>query len=597
VGQFVRTLTEMEISVEMCLAGRDLTEPRPSPDGTLVAFVARWGNSTAICLVPITGGPERILTTDPAPSPGRGLSGGCFDWMPDGSGIVYCGRDGNLWLQPMPGGAARPISDFDDGRTIEAPSLAPDGSFVAAVVDQAELWRWFFEAERSAERLDDGSADFVFDPYITPCGGTVLWTAWNVPDMAWDAARVQRLVLDGSLRDEFEPPGALQQPRTMPNGTGIAVRDDTGWLNVWLGDRPLVDEPFEHADPTWGMGQRSYAASPDGSLVAFTRNERGFGRLCVADVDTGEVREVGRGVHGQLGWRGERLTAIRTGARTPTQIVTYDTESWERSTLAVGPVAGWEAAGLPEPELIEVERDGVSLHARRYVAGHGRTLCWIHGGPTDQWQVEFMPRIAYWCSQGWDVLVPDPRGTTGHGRDYQQALRGGWGRLDVDDTAAILRSSHEVGHSSAERTVMIGGSSGGLTALGVLGLHAGLAAAGVVLYPVTDLAVLADKSHRFEAHYTLSLVGPLDDVELYSQRSPLSYCDRIDVPLLVLHGDADPVVPLSSTHDLVDRMRAADRQVELVVMEGEGHGFRDPANKRIEYERIGRFLVSVASDR
>ena len=588
-----RTLGVMEISVDMCLAGRDLTEPRQSPDGTLVAFVVRWGSSAAISVVPVTGGPERIVTTEPSPSPGRGLGGGCYDWIPDGSGVVYVGRDGNLWLQPMPGGASTRITDLDEGRNGEAPAIAPDGSFVVAVVDQAELWRWFLDGDRAPERLDDGSADFVFDPFVTPCGSTVLWTAWNVPDMPWDAARAQRLVLESGERDEFRPRGALQQPRTLPDGTGIGVRDDTGWLNIWLGDEPLVDEAYEHAGPTWGMGQRSYAVSPDGSKVAFTRNEGGFGRLCVVEVDTLQVADVARGVHGQLDWVGEHLTAIRTGARTPTQIVSYRTDSWARTTLAVGPVAGWDTADLPEPEPIEVQRDGVTLHARRYVAGNGRTLCWIHGGPTDQWPVEFMPRISYWWSQGWDVLVPDPRGTTGHGRSYQQALLGEWGRLDVDDTAAILRHSHDAEWSSPECTAMMGSSSGGLTALGVLGLHPGLAAVGVVLYPVADLAVLSAESHRFEAHYTLSLVGPLADVELYAERSPLSYCDRIDVPLLVMHGDADPVVPLSSTLELVERIRAAGGDVELIIMEGEGHGFRDPINKRADYRRTARFLDGI----
>ena len=124
--------------------------------------------------------------------------------------------------------------------------------------------------------------------------------------------------------------------------------------------------------------------------------------------------------------------------------------------LAVGPVTAWDVVDLPEPELVEVERDGTVLHARRYVAGEGRTLCWVHGGPTDQWQVEFMPRVAYWWAQGYDVLVPDPRGSTGHGRRYQQALHGEWGRLDVDDVAAIVADSHARGWSTPGRTVMIG---------------------------------------------------------------------------------------------------------------------------------------------
>ena len=128
------------------------------------------------------------------------------------------------------------------------------------------------------------------------------------------------------------------------------------------------------------------------------------------------------------------------------------------------------------------------------------------------------------------MLVPDPRGSSGHGRAFEQALQGEWGRLDVDDVAAVLRASHGAGWSHPSRTVVIGSSAGGLAVLGVLGLHRGLAAAGVALYPVTDLGVLAAESHRFEAHYTIGLVGPLDEIERYRDRSPVAYADLIDVP-------------------------------------------------------------------
>ncbi len=590
----------MAISIEMCLSGRELTEPRPSPSGASVAFVMRWANTSAIVILLSDGGPERIATTKPEPVPGRGLGGGCFDWMPDNSGLVYAATDGNLWLQPVPGGPPTRITNVGTMQRVEGPAVMPSGTSVLGVVDQAEVWCWPLDGLGTPTRLDDGSADFVFDPFPMPSGTGAIWHAWNVPDMSWDSSRVESITFDGSVRDQGVPSGAVQQPRMMPDGISINVRDDTGFLNVWLGDQPLVDEPFEHAGPAWGMGQRSFAHSEDGSAVAFTRNEGGFGRLCVVDLGTRAVREVARGVHGQLGWRRDRLVALRTGARTPTQIVSYNTTTWERTVLAIGPVGGWEATDLPEPHLVEVECevecDGTVLHARRYVAGNGRTLCWIHGGPTDQWQVEFMPRVAYWWSRGWDILVPDPRGSTGHGRAYQQALRGNWGRLDVEDAAAILRSSHERGWSAADRTVMMGSSSGGLTALGVLGLHRGLAAAGVVLYPVTDFAVLAENSHRFEAHYTLSLVGPLDDHEMYRDRSPLAYADRIDVPLLVMHGDSDPVVPLSSTIELVEQIRSHGGDVELIVFDGEGHGFRNPANRRADYERTAEFLTRVVGN-
>jgi dipeptidyl aminopeptidase/acylaminoacyl peptidase len=218
-------------------------------------------------------------------------------------------------------------------------------------------------------------------------------------------------------------------------------------------------------------------------------------------------------------------------------------------------------------------------------------MCWVHGGPTDQWQVDFRPRIAYWCSRGWDVLVVDPRGSTGHGRAYQQALNGGWGRLDVDDTAALIRHAHREGWARPESTVVIGGSSGGLTVLGVLADHPHLVAGGIASYPVSDLAVLSKGTHRFEAHYTDTLVGTAGHFETLS---PIHRAERIVGPLLLFHGSADEVVPIAQSNALVDRIRAGRGTVDYVVYDGEGHGFRDPANVRDEYERTERFLRAIA---
>lgn len=615
--------------VSMCIVRRDVTEPRVHPDGTSVSFVARSGGAAAIVSVPVDGGPERQLTTAPPPIVPRGLGGGCHDWLPDGSGFVYAAADGAIWWQRVPGGAPTCVWADPDGRAVVAPSIGPDGAVVASVVDQAEIWLAALDDDGEALRVDDGADDFCSDPHVSagPRPGTwrVEWQAWSVPDMPWDGSMVRVALVErigGAVpsfrvaeRGRRDADGAVQQPRRTPDGRVVEVRDDTGWLQVWCDGRPVVDDDVEHAGPSWGPGQRSYAVSPDGTELAFTRNEAGFGRLCVVDLASGDVRTLGRGVHGQLDWRGDVLVATRSGARTPNQVVAYRPASAAvpvRRTLATGPVAGWDAVDLVEPELVEIpyaapgRADGsdgsdgsetVTLHARRYPAGQGRLLCWVHGGPTDQWQVEFNVRVAYWRARGWDVLAVDPRGTTGHGRDYQQALHGGWGRVDVDDTAALVRHAHEQGWARPDTTVVVGGSSGGLTVLGVLADHAELVAGGVAVYPVTDLADLADRSHRFEAHYTLTLVGPLEDVDRYRERSPLHRAERIAGPLLVLHGSEDPVVPVDQSVALVDAVRAAGGDVELHVFDGEGHGFRAPEAQRAEYRLIGDFLGRVVPAR
>jgi dipeptidyl aminopeptidase/acylaminoacyl peptidase len=469
---------------------------------------------------------------------------------------------------------------------------------VAYAVDQREIWVVSLADEAPVRRVDDGSADFCFDPVIGP-DRVVTWQAWNVPDMAWDGARLQRRSLDDPSAPvaEIRAAGAIQQPRVSSDGALWCVRDDTGWSNVWRNGRVMLDEAFEHADPTWGYGQRSFTPSPDGTLVAIARNEAGFGRLIVVDTSTGHVREVGKGVHTQLSWQGSRLAAWRSGAKTPSQIVVHDTTTWARQVVAVGPLSGWEQAPLVEPELLEITaRDGVTLHARVYRAERpDRLFCWIHGGPTDQWQVSFMPRIAYWRAAGWTILVPDHRGSSGHGREYQQALRGRWGELDVSDTVDAIAHAHARGLGTPGSTVVLGGSAGGFTALGVAAAAPQLVAAAVVSYPVTDLYDLGLRSHRFERHYTDTLVGPAPDHPSapgpLRDRSPVHFAERIGVPVLIMHGDEDPVVPVDQSRELAARMATAGGIVELCVYEGEGHGFRQPDHQLDEYRRIGRFLA------
>lgn len=595
------------IAVDACIGQRDISEPRLAADGGAIVYATSQAGESSLWhqrLAPdgTPSGPPRPLPTVPAPRVGRGMGGGCWCWTADGAAIVYAGADGNLWWLGLGDPAGRQLTDHGPDRVAQAPCASPDGARVVYVVDQAEVWSVHL-ADGVQERLDDGSADFCFDPFVAPCSSSVVWQAWNVPDMPWDRARVQRLTYAGMVLDEGVPLHSVQQPRQAPDGTGIMVRDDTGWLNVWLGDEPLVPEPFEHAGPTWGLGQRSFAVSPDGAWVAFTRNEGGFGRLCVVEVATRSVTEVGRGVHGQLSWEGDRLAALRTGARTPTEVVVHDVRDparpVARTTVAVGPTTVWDRSAIAEPELIEVTTaDGGGVPARWYRADGDasprRVICWIHGGPTDQWQVTFMPRIEYWRTRGWDVVVPDHRGSTGHGRAHQQAMNGRWGELDVADVAAVIDHLHATGVTDPAHTVLMGGSAGGFTALGVLARCPGLVAAAAVAYPVGDLADLAERSHRFERHSTWRLVGePGSSPEVdarYRHRSPVWFADRITTPLLVFHGEDDPVVPVGQSRVLVERIRAAGGPAELVVYPGAGHGFRQPEHQRDEYARTEAFL-------
>jgi dipeptidyl aminopeptidase/acylaminoacyl peptidase len=219
-------------------------------------------------------------------------------------------------------------------------------------------------------------------------------------------------------------------------------------------------------------------------------------------------------------------------------------------------------------------------------------LVLVHGGPTDQATVTWQPRVSYFVARGWAVLRPDHRGSTGYGRAYREALDGHWGDLDVLDTAAGIRASGAAGWCDPDRVAIMGGSAGGLTTLLVCALHGSLVQAGVSAFGVTNLFDLAETTHRLESRYLDLLVGELPrDAARYHDRSPVTHASKIAVPLLVLQGDADNVVPPAQAQAVVDAVRAAGGTVEHHVYEGEGHGWSRPDTMIDELERVEAFLT------
>lgn len=618
----------------MVAAGAALIEPRLSPDATAVAYLVRRGSEAQLVvrrLGPGPGiaiGPELVLTTDPGVAAGHPDGGGSFCWTSDGRTIVFVARDGRLFRIAASGGpASLVVGPHAAGAGLWSPTCSPDGSWVAYIEEDDDT------AVLAMAPLDPSvgwpvrltapdEADFTIDPHWGP-DGALAWHRWSVPDMPWDGGQIVSAPIDLSTRSRgpstvIDSLGAVGQPRWSPDGSLLAlVSDAGGWRNVVVVDRngsvvARFDEQFEHADPTWGPGQASFAWSPDGRSIAFERNEQGFGRLCIADVsagsaDAGEpVRELGRGVHRALSWGitpdgHERIVAVRQGARTPTQLVVYEpdapADAATRTVLAVGPVAGWDELDLPEPEVVTWKAgDGAEIPGRLYrpKAGDGGPpplLVSIHGGPTGQTRVAWNARYAYFLSRGWAILVPDHRGTTGWGRAFQQAMLGRWGDLDIHDTAAGVRHAMAAGWCDPDRVVAMGGSAGGFTVLGLLGRHPELFAAGVDLYGVTDLIDLDATTHRFERHYQRRLVGERPATEsTYLERSPVSYAADITAPLLVLHGTANRSVPIAQSEALVAVLEGLGRPVELHRYEGEGHGWSRADIVVDELTRIGAFL-------
>ena len=214
-----------------------------------------------------------------------------------------------------------------------------------------------------------------------------------------------------------------------------------------------------------------------------------------------------------------------------------------------------------------------------------------HGGPTGFVEAGFDAHTSYYLDRGWAVLQVNYRGSSGYGRAYRQALHGTWGVLDVEDTVSGAKDLASRGLVDGERMVVMGGSAGGYTVLLSMALHPDIFAAGVDLFGVADLFALSEDTHRFEAHYLDTIVGPLPETYArYRERSPVNVADKIARPLLILQGDKDEVVPLTQSEAIYKKLQARGVDVEMKVYEGEGHGWRRLATILDELDRVDRFL-------
>ena len=200
-------------------------------------------------------------------------------------------------------------------------------------------------------------------------------------------------------------------------------------------------------------------------------------------------------------------------------------------------------------------------------------VVFCHGGPTAQARAGFDPVIQALCSRGFAVVAANYAGSTGYGAAYRQRLDRSWGIADVEDCAILVEGLGAAGRIDPARAAIRGGSAGGFTAL--LALTTGRFKVGVSLYGVADLVTLAASTHDFESRYLDSLVGSSDvEGDAYVARSPVTRASQMSGAVLILQGLEDPVVPPEQAESMVAALRSAGQRVELIVFEGESHGFR-----------------------
>ena len=290
---------------------------------------------------------------------------------------------------------------------------------------------------------------------------------------------------------------------------------------------------------------------------------------------------------------GDRVLFIGASSTDTTSIVSLDLTTKRFEVLRRSREATVDAGYISAPRAVEFPTEGgLTAHGnfyppqnRDYAAPEDEKpplLVMSHGGPTSSSSASLKYSIQYWTSRGIAVLDVNYGGSSGYGRAYRERLNGQWGIVDVDDCVNGARYLAERGEVDGNRLAIRGGSAGGYTTLCALTFR-DVFKAGASHYGISDLEALAKDTHKFESRYLDRLIGPYPERrDLYVERSPIHFTDRLSCPMILFQGLEDKVVPPNQAEKMVEAVRAKKLPVAYLTFEGEQHGFRKAENiKRV----------------
>ena len=441
--------------------------------------------------------------------------------------------------------------------------------------------------------------DFAGYPALSADGNQLAWVEWCQPAMPWDACELRwaQITRGGELKQvrtlagsspDAEQQVSVFQPIWQPDGSLIVAEDSSGWWNLMrhgdpAGDRNQWERPWpmqaETAMPQWVFGMSTTAWDGEELLAAICSDGCWELKRLMADGSTSSVKQPFDDLddlHADAG----RAVAIASNDHTGQGLLELELASGEwmhtpasDATLPIGAISRGESFWFDGAE-------GRRTHAWYYPPLDGAhrdapLLVKSHSGPSSMARRGLSLGIQFWTTRGWGVVDVNYGGSTGFGRAYRERLIGSWGVVDVEDCAAAATALVEAGRAHPERIAIEGGSAGGFTTLACL-CFTNVFRAGACRYAVSDLTSLASETHRFEARYLDSLVGPWpQDRDRYEQLSPLGHAKSIRCPVIFFQGLQDNVVVPEQTERMAAALRSNGLPVEVQTFPNEGHGFRD----------------------
>jgi dipeptidyl aminopeptidase/acylaminoacyl peptidase len=587
----------------MTAEGISSGHPRWSPDGKYLAFTSSRNNGKSqVWLLNRVGG-EAVRLTEIA----QGV--GDFEWSPDSTRLVLVLQD------PKP-------EDADAEKDKDKPAPAKPKTQPPYVIDRLQFKEdtigyldnrrshlYVFNVEKkSATQITSGNFDDE-QPAWSPDGKQLAFTSnRTMPDP--DASRdtnIWVVAADNTdkgahLTQITTNPGADGQPTWSPDGKWVAYVTMLDPHLFWYATQHLAIAPSTGGEakvltPAFDRNVRRPRFSADGNFIYFIAVDDGAQNLCRVAVGGGEIaRPIGGRVtvsSYSLGKDGAIAAQIGTTDR-PDEIFLQNGSDLTRLTKT-------NDALISQLRLAKVEyvhfksKDGTSVAGYLYkpvdfdATKKVPTLLNPHGGPVGEYEASFYHLAQLYAANGYAVLLPNPRGSSGYGERFCAAIYADWGNKDFQDDMAMVDYAIAQGIADPDKLGVGGWSYGGISTDFIIGqttqFKAAISGAGVAL-------ITSFYGHdHYQRDYETELGYPWEHQALWDKISPFYRVKNITTPTLFMGGEIDSNVPILGSEQMYQAMKALGRTTQLVVYPGEYHGFTVPSHIK---DRLERYLAWYA---
>ncbi len=615
-------------AIALTAEGVTSSHPRWSPDGKSIAFLSeRNEGQTQVWLLNLRGGEAQRLTDTPQDVDD-------FAWSPDGRRIALVLRDAS----PEELEAAKEAKENEGEASAKAKKKTPKPYVIdrpqfkldeVGYLDRRRTHLYVFDlAAKSLTQVTGGDYDDS-EPAWSPDGKLLAFTSNRSkrdPDFTYNSD-IWVVAADNVARSAGASPVArstgappndkgahLEQVTTNPGAdTTPAWSPDGKWLTyVTQLDPKLFDYATKHiaiSPATGGEAKVLTLAfdrvsitprfSPDGKSIYFIADDDGTQNICRVSVNGGEVsRPVGGRLmvnDYSLAPTDDLVAQIATIDR-PDELFAVSSSNGKLTQITHTNDNLMSQLKLTHGEYVHFKsKDGTTISGYLYkpldyVPGKKYpTILRPQGGPVWAYYAEFAHLPQLYAANGYAVLFPNPRGSTGYGEKYAKAIYADWGNKDFQDDMAMVDYAIEQGIADADKLGVGGWSYGGISTDFIIAqtnrFKAAISGAGSALF-------ISSYGHdHYQRDYETELGHPWENKAVWEKVSPFYKVASVTTPTLFMGGEIDWNVPILGGEQMFQALKRLGRTTELVVYPGEYHEFKTPSHIK---DRLERYLAWYA---